>query len=244
MRNIDVCLSPKLIDDYNVQGKIVVVVDILRATSCMVTAFAYGAAAIIPVEHVEDCYSYQHQDYIVAAERDGKVVEGFQFGNSPFSFQQGSIMGKTVVITTTNGTTAIKRSAEAEQIIIGSFLNLTSVANYIIAQEKDVIIVCAGWKFKMNLEDTIFAGALIQKVQPHFSSTNDSTITASILYNQAKYDLFDFITLHSSHYKRLKSLSLDKDILFCLQQDIFTNIPIMDGEKMIALLDNSIAIAS
>lgn len=235
VQNIDVCLSPKLIKEYGTKDKIVVVVDILRATSCMVTAFANGVKSIIPVETVEECKALQCHGHLAAAERDGKLVEGFEIGNSPFSYMQPNIEGKTIVITTTNGTTAIKLSSEADEILIASFLNLSAVAQYLLNKGKDVLIVCAGWKNKMNLEDTLFAGALIQKLRDGFSSTNDSTTAAIILYEAAKDDMFGFVTGHSSHYKRLKSLELDKDIAFCMQIDLYTVIPVMNGEEMLAM---------
>lgn len=235
MRNIEVCLSPKLICEYGAKGKIVVVIDILRATSCMVTAFAHGAKSIFPVETIEECKSLQCLGHLAAAERDGSIVEGFEIGNSPFSYLQPNIQGQSIVVTTTNGTVAIKLSAEADEILIGSFLNKTAVAQYILAQDKDVLLVCAGWKYKMNLEDTIFAGALVALLKGEFESANDSTTAATILYETAKQDLFAFVTGNSSHYKRLKSLTLDKDIAFCLQQDIYTVIPVMQGAEMIAM---------
>lgn len=239
MRNIEVCLSPKLIGEYGAKGKIVVVVDILRATSCMVTAFAHGAKAIFPIETIEECKALQGLGHLAAAERDGKIVEGFEIGNSPFSYLQPNIVGQSIAVTTTNGTVAIKLSAEADEILIGSFLNKTAVAQYILAQHKDVLIVCAGWKNKMNLEDTIFAGALVELLQGEFESANDSTTAAAILYNTAKQDLFAFVTGHSSHYKRLKTLALDKDIAFCLQRDIYTVIPVMRGSEMVPMYHKS-----
>ena len=235
MPNIDVCLSPQLITQYGAEGKIVVVVDILRATSCMVTAFAHGAKCILPVETLEECTAFQAKGHLTAAEREGKIVEGFKIGNSPLSYQLPNICGQTIGITTTNGTAAIKLSATADEIIIGAFLNKTAIAQYLSAQNKDVLVVCAGWKNKMNLEDTIFAGALVEILENQFTSTNDSTVAAKILYQAAKSDLFAFITGNSSHYKRLKNLNLDEDIAFCLQQDIYPLIPVMKGAEMVML---------
>ncbi len=235
MPNIDVCLSPQLIGQYGAEGKIVVVVDILRATSCMVTAFANGVTCILPVETVEECAEFKTKGHLTAAEREGKIVDGFEIGNSPFSYLQPNIKGQTIGITTTNGTKAIKLSAAAEQILIGAFLNKTVIAQYLLAQNKDVLIVCAGWKNKMNLEDTLFAGALVSLLETSFISVNDSAVASKVLYEAAKNNLFAFVTQNSSHYKRLKNLNLDKDIAFCLQQDIYQVIPTMKGSEMVAM---------
>ncbi|TAH27701.1 MAG: 2-phosphosulfolactate phosphatase [Cytophagales bacterium] len=244
MPQIDVCLSPKLIQEYGIKGKIVVVVDILRATSCMVTALANGAQSIIPVATVEECSAYKGDEKCLkAAERDGKKVEGFELGNSPYSYLDPYIDGSSIVITTTNGTLAIQLSTEADEILIGAFLNISALAQYLLTQEKDVLIVCAGWKNKMNLEDTIFAGALVQLIESKFSSTNDSTVAARVLHEIAKIDLFKFITGHSSHYKRLQSLHLDKDIKYCLQFDIYSIIPKMYGHQMLIMGSDKVTVS-
>ena len=109
MKKIDVCLSPDLIHLYDLSGQAVVVVDIFRATSCMVTAFAHGAAEILPVEDVALCASYGEQGYLTAAERNGITPEGFDFDNSPFSYQVERVKGAKICVTTTNGTVALRR---------------------------------------------------------------------------------------------------------------------------------------
>jgi 2-phosphosulfolactate phosphatase len=234
MRNLEVCLSPELIKHYGIDKKVVVVVDILRATSCMVTAFGHGVKSIIPVASLEECEKYRRKGYIAAAERDGKVAKGFDIGNSPYSYMDESIKGKTVALTTTNGTLAIQRSEPAEEVLIGSFLNRSVIANYLINHTtSDVLILCAGWKGKMNLEDSIFAGALVEDLKKYFYFNNDSAFVSQMLYNSAKADLFKFITGNSSHYKRLKNLNLDKDIQFCLQNDVYSLIPVMKDGALI-----------
>ena len=223
-------MSPELIKNYGEDNKIVVVVDILRATSCMVTAFEHGVKTIIPVSSLEECEVYKQKGYITAAERNGKIVEGFDMGNSPFSYMNPSFKGKAIVVTTTNGTSAIQRLDKAKEVIIGSFLNKSAIAKYLIKKKEDVLILCAGWKGKMNLEDTIFAGALVEELKDHFYFENDSAFAAQTLYHCSCNDLFHFITVNSSHYKRLKGLHLDEDIKFCLQQDIYNVIPVLkDG---------------
>ena len=154
-RKIEVCFTPALLPIYNITNAIVVVIDIFRATSSICYGIDNGAEAIIPVATVEECKSYESKGYLLAAERDGKVVDGFDFGNSPFAYAGEKVNGKTIVLTTTNGTHAINESKKAAyQVIIGSFLNLTAVCDYLKTQDKDVFLLCAGWKNKFNLEDT------------------------------------------------------------------------------------------
>ncbi|MEQ9302757.1 MAG: 2-phosphosulfolactate phosphatase, partial [Marinoscillum sp.] len=158
MNQVEVCLTPDLIKQYTLEGKIVVVVDIFRATSCMVTGLAYGVKSIVPVATVDDCFEMGKKGLITAGERGGKKIDGFEIGNSPFDYMQEKFKGQTIAVTTTNGTKALLASLQAEEILIGAFLNLRAIANYISSSTKDVVIHCAGWKGTVNTEDTLFAG--------------------------------------------------------------------------------------
>jgi 2-phosphosulfolactate phosphatase len=231
MPNVEVCLSPDLLHLFNLRKKNVVVVDILRATSCMVTALAHDVEVIIPVASIEECKFLQKQGYISAAERDGLKVEGFELDNSPFSYQNEDLKGKKIAVTTTNGTQAITKSVEAEKIIIGAFLNISAVAAFLLEEQRDVIILCAGWKGNFNLEDTLFAGALIEILQKQFTVEQDSSLAALELYLSKKTELLPFI-LASSHAKRLSKLNIKDDIAFCLQHDTYDVLPIFHEKEL------------
>lgn len=229
LRTIDVCLSPDLMHLYKVQDRVVVVVDILRATSCMTTAFAYGVNSIAPFAKLEDCLAMKQQDYFTAGERDGKKVEGFDLGNSPFEYMSPHLKGKKIAFTTTNGTQAIAKSEGAAQIVIGSFLNLSAVASHLGKEPENVLIVCAGWKGKFCLEDTLFAGALVEALSDIMEPECDAPLAALHLYRSAKNDLIRFMS-NASHVKRLAKLNVVKDIEFCLTPDQFNVVPVLrDG---------------
>jgi 2-phosphosulfolactate phosphatase len=234
--DLHVCLTPALIPLYQVEDYIVVIIDIFRATSSICYGIDNGAEAIIPVSEVEECAAYREKglDYLLAAERNGEVVAGFDFGNSPFSYTKEKVAGKTVVLTTTNGTHALHLSRNAKKIVIGSFLNLTSLSNWLGAQDENILLVCAGWKNNFNLEDTVFAGAVIEKIKSQPFSLDDPAIAANDLYNIAKNDLGAYLA-KTSHSERLKKLGIEKDIAFCLNVDITTAIPVLDGEKLVRL---------
>lgn len=233
MKYIDVCLTPELLHLYNLKDKVVVVVDILRATSCMTTAFAHGVKEIIPVAELEECRQLQQQGYLAAAERNGSKVEGFELDNSPFSYMDPKLKGMSIAVTTTNGTLAITKSKEAVAVIIGSFLNISAVADYLINQPHNVLILCAGWKGKFNLEDSMFAGALVEKLQNHFHSECDSPLAMQGLYNARKDTLMDFLQ-NSSHVKRLRKLNIVEDVAFCLTQDKYMVVPILQEDKLVS----------
>lgn len=203
----------------------------LRATSAICTALHHGVERMIPVAGLDEARKYKDLGYLVAAERNAIKQEGFDFGNSPFHYMDEQVKGKTIVISTTNGTQAIEAAKDASVIAIGSFLNLSALAEWILPQERDVIILCAGWKNKFNLEDSLFAGALANKLidSGNFSTMCDSTIAAGYLYERAADDLYGFLE-NSSHRKRLKNLHLEDDIRYCLSTDIMQTIPVyQDG---------------
>ncbi|MFM8913776.1 MAG: 2-phosphosulfolactate phosphatase, partial [Flammeovirgaceae bacterium] len=143
MKTIDVCLSPELMHLYKVKDRTVVVVDILRATSCMVTALANGADSIAPFADLEECRKMKTRGFVTSGELEGKKVEGFDKGNSPFEYMGDEVRGLKIAFTTTNGTQAIEKSKDAKQVIIGSFLNLTAVVKNLLLGENSVLIVCA-----------------------------------------------------------------------------------------------------
>jgi len=231
MRSIDVCLSPDLMHLYDVSSKSVVVVDILRATSCMTTAFAHGIECIKPFAKLDECVAMKSQGWLTAGERDGKKVEGFDMGNSPFEYMGDQMRGARIAFTTTNGTQAIVKSFGAKQIIIGSFLNLSAVLNHLKNTAEEILVVCAGWKGKFNLEDTLFAGAVVHHLS-EFKPACDSPLAARSLYAGAKNNMVESLK-DSSHVQRLARLNIHKDIEFCLTPDQYNVVPVMKGDVLL-----------
>lgn len=234
MKSIDICLSPDLMHLYDVKDKAVVVVDILRATSCMTTAMAHGVSSIKPVAEVETCEALREEGYLIAAERGGIKIDTFDFGNSPFEYMSDAIKDKKIGVTTTNGTRAISLSKGAKTLLVGSFLNLSSVVHFLNEQEHDVLIVCAGWRGHVNLEDTLFAGALAEQLTAKFTQACDSTLAAITLYHTAKADMMEFLK-NSSHVQRLKNLGIERDIAFCLQLDQYKEVAILKNDELVKL---------
>lgn len=233
---IQVCLTPALYPIYRNDKSIVVVVDIFRATSAICTALHHGIISVIPVAKVEDAKKYTGTEYIIAAERGGEVVQGFAFGNSPLSYRNNpEIIGKKLVLTTTNGTQAISAASEAAILCVGAFCNITSLASWLVSLQKDVMILCAGWKNRLNLEDTIFAGALTRLLLNHgfaLDIDSDAALIALTLFEQSKKDINRFLE-PSSHRQRLSKLNLHDDIEYCLQWDTSPVIPVLKNGELI-----------
>jgi len=231
MRKIDVCLSPDLIHLYSLENTAVVVVDIFRATSCMVTAFANGAQEILPVEDVDFCQSKKAEGYLISAERNGITPAGFDFDNSPFSYQVEKVKGSKICVTTTNGTVAIRRAEKAPLLMVGAFLNLGKVVEALKNWEGDALVLCAGWKGKPNLEDSLFAGCVIDELNGHYQVADDAALMAWQNYNIASKDLQTAVK-NSSHVNRLLKLGIEKDIAFCLEKDKYAVLPIWLSGKL------------
>lgn len=216
MPKIETCFSPSLLHLYDIKQSIVVIIDVFRATSTIAAAIHQGAEKIIPVDSVDHCIELGKRtpNSITAGERDGKVAPGLQHGNSPLEYPSDFIQGKTLVLTTTNGTRLLAMCGDADEIITGSFLNLGAVCDYLLKQNKDVLLACASWKDRYNLEDSLFAGAVYDEIGKHFEMNCDSTRAAHTLYKAAKNDLYSFIQ-DSSHFLRLSKFGLQYDMEYC-----------------------------
>jgi 2-phosphosulfolactate phosphatase len=233
-------LSPSLIHLYDLNNSIIVIIDVLRATSTIAAALYNGAKCVIPVDSVSRCIELGKQiDGVTAGERDGKIAEGLEHGNSPFEYPREFIEGKTLVLTTTNGTRLLHIALEkgAKEIITGAFSNLSSVCGYLIKMKKNVILGCAAWKDRVNMEDALFAGAVISKVKEHFEINCDSSHMAESMYEKGKKDPFGFLKKNNaSHYHRLMKFGLEKDIRYCLEADQADILPIYSDGKLIVKL--------
>jgi len=225
-KTFEVCFSPIMFPLFKNQDSIIVIVDILRATTAMCTAFENGAIQILPVAKVEDTYQYKDSNYLIAGERDGIVIPGANFGNSPFNFTKEKVQGRSIAITTTNGTQAIQMTSDCKKVIIGSFLNLDAVYDWLVKQNSSIIVLCAGWKNKFNIEDSLFAGALAEKFSllPEYAINCDSAIASLDLWKLAKDNLVEYIQ-KVSHRSRLRKLGLDDVVEYCFTLNTTRLIP-------------------
>lgn len=230
-------LSPALLHLYDVSNSVVVIIDVLRATSTIAVALHNGAKCVIPVDSVSRCIELGKQiDGITAGERDGKIADGLAYGNSPFEYPREFIAGKTLVFTTTNGTRLLQMALDkgAQEIVTGSFPNLSAVCDYLLLENQNVILGCAAWKDRVNMEDMLFAGAVISTIKDNFSINCDSSYIAETIYKKAGKDVFGFMKKNSaSHYQRLMGFGLEKDIRYCLTADVANVLPFYEDGKLI-----------
>ena len=231
------CLSPALLHLYDASNAIVVIIDVLRATSTIAAALYHGAKCVIPVDSIAKCIALGKKiDCVTAGERDGKIAEGLAYGNSPFEYPREFIGGKILVLTTTNGTRLLHMALDkgAKHIVTGSFPNLSAVCEFLVSRNMNVILGCAAWKDRANIEDLLFAGAVIHRIKDHFSINCDSSMIAESIYIQGKEKLYEFIReKNASHFLRLSSYGLEKDIRYSLSPDIANVLPFYEDGKLI-----------
>ena len=236
-RNLYTCLSPALIDLYDITNSVVVIIDVLRATSTITTALYNGATSVVPVSSVATCIELgETLGGITAGERDGKVADGLSYGNSPFEYPRSFVENKILVLTTTNGTKLLHMALDrgAPEVITGSFPNITAVCEHLINSDKDVFLGCAAWKDRVNLEDTLFAGAVISRIKDHFNIQCDSSKLAENMFHEAGEDRFEFMKKReATHYQRLMRYNLEKDIRYCLSDDGANVLPIYKEDRLV-----------
>jgi 2-phosphosulfolactate phosphatase len=235
-KKVEVCFSPYLFPLYKEEFDIIVVIDVLRATSAICAAFKNGVKELIPVSTIEEAKEYQKKGFLVGAERKGQIVEGFDFGNSPYSYMIDAVKDQTVVLSTTNGTKSINIAKDSGQVVIGALSNLNALNEWLIKENKNVLCLCSGWQNKFNLEDTICAGAILDHMLAtgNYKSSEDSSIAAKYLFLSAKDNIFGYLKA-SSHRRRLKNLNLNEDIKFCLTPNTAPVIPVLKGDRLVAV---------
>jgi len=230
-------LSPALLHLYDLSSSVVVIIDVFRATSTIASALYNGAKCVIPVDSVPKAIDIsKHIGGIAAGERDGQIAEGLQHGNSPLEYNREFIENKTLVLTTTNGTRLLQMALDknADTIVSGSFPNLSAVCDFLQAEKKNVVLGCAGWKDRFNLEDTLFAGAVIHRLAKEFTIHCDSSLMAETMYAKNKNKLLEFAPKLTHYHRLVERFGLIEDIRFCLTNDVANVLPVYHDGKLVA----------
>ena len=236
MNSLETLFIPEEIKNTELAGKLVVVIDVLRASSTIVTALANGCNGFIPIfspdQAKKKAQQFEKERVLLGGEREGIKIEGFDLGNSPREYKREAVKDKTIIFSTTNGVKTLEMVKGAQRIVIGSFLNLQAVCNYCTNYKGDIFIICAGREGRFSLEDTACAGMLVDSFKNAFSRTyqeSDASLTAWILYKKFGNNILEILR-KSQHGRYLKSVGLEKDLKFCSQLDFFHIVPILrDG---------------
>jgi len=245
---IEVCLSPA---DYQARGAtgfgdaVCVVLDVLRATSVMVTGLANGASGFVPASEISGALALRpkYPDALLAGERDGlRITAGqsggveFDLGNSPREYTRERIAGRTIIATTTNGTRALRACASAQRVVVASLLNLRATADWLVQQKTTrTILVCAGTAEFPALEDILGAGALCELLTSRLARAEllDSAETAVRAYREAQLDLSGAISRSQNGRRLLANEELRDDVEFCLRRDAFALVALLHADGVV-----------
>ena len=227
---IDVIICADNIKSEYLENKVVVVIDMLRATSVIATALANGAKEVFPILTVEEAFDKKKElldlgkDVLLGGERKAVKIDGFDFSNSPLEYTKEKVSGKTIILSTTNGTRAINLSLKAEEIIIGSIVNARAVALELKKINKDVVFINAGTNGQFSMDDFICSGYMISILLENSNiDLSDIAKTAKYIY-ESNTNLIDYIK-EARHYNVLKTLNLINDLEYCCKKDILNVVP-------------------
>jgi 2-phosphosulfolactate phosphatase len=234
--NLEVVFTPEEIKNRRLSDKLIVVIDVLRASSTIVTALACGCLGLVPIlspeQAKEKAQQFKKEEVLLGGEREGRKIKGFDLGNSPREYQKEIVEDRIIIFSTTNGVKTLERVRGAFRIIIASFLNLQATFNYCSKFQGDILLACAGKEGYFSLEDTVCAGMLINSLRDIYSDTCqevDANLTAQVLYKKFGNNILEMLQ-KSQHGRYLESIGLRKDLEFCSQLDIFNIVPIFrDG---------------
>lgn len=233
LKTLDVFFSSQTFQEEELRKKVVVVIDVLRASSTIITALMNEAKGIIPVEDMGEAsrisQSVDSDNLLLCGEKDGIKIQGYDLGNSPFEYSPEVVKNKTLIFNTTNGTKAIKKAVGSAELYIGTFLNLSTIVNTLRKEEKDIVLICAGWRGRMAIEDLLFAGNIVYNLSNGklVEEARDGAKVAFGLYDKFRDNISEVI--HSSnHAERLKEISGSEDIDYCAQTDICDVLPVLN----------------
>ncbi|WP_252236872.1 2-phosphosulfolactate phosphatase family protein [Clostridium sp. CH2] len=236
---VDVVISADYISDDIVKDKVVVVIDMFRATSVITTAINNGCQKVIPYltveETLEEAKKYNNNEVILGGERRAVKIEGFDLSNSPLEYTEEVVKNKTVLMTTTNGTRALTKCLFGKKIIIAAMINAEAVAKKLLEFNDDIVIVNAGTNGEFSMDDYICGGYIINTMLKEKSNIEltDIAKTSNMIYESNK-DIINYVK-EARHYSVMRSLKLDNDIEYCIKKSIIDVVPIYDGDKIIKL---------
>ena len=236
MNSLETLFIPEEIKNTELAGKLVVIIDVLRASSTIVAALANGCNGFIPIfspnQAKKKARQFKKERVLLGGERAGIKLEGFDLGNSPREYKRETVKDKTIIFSTTNGVKTLEMVKGAYRIIIGSFLNLQAVCNYCTNYRGDILIICAGKEGKFSLEDAACAGMIVNSLKDVFSvacQEADANLTAQLLYEKFSNNILEILR-KSQHGRYLEGIGLVEDLKFCSQLDFFHIVPVFrDG---------------
>lgn len=218
------------VQENKIPGNLVVVVDVFRATSTIITSLNNGCKGIIPVVEIEEAMALykngEKGEYLLGGEREALKIEGFHLSNSPNEYTRNVVEGRMIIFTTTNGTKAIRKAEGADEIILGALINAEAIAQYILSKGEDVVFICAGTEGQFSLDDIVTVGAIISRIAAHDISLELDDLGFVCRYMYDSYsDNLESVIKNCRHYNILKEAGYYDDITYCLKEDVISIVP-------------------
>ncbi len=232
-KQIELYISALALQEEEMRGKAVVVIDVLRASSTIVTAIYNGAKGVIPVADMDMAGKISQNmgspQYLLCGEKNGEKIEGYHLGNSPLEYSAETVKDKTIILNTTNGTKAVKKAVLAEQVVIGCFLNLKPVVEYLKKTPYPIALVCAGWRGRLSFEDLLCAGNIIYELNAGClpAHVRDAVRLAFECFEKYGDAIEETISV-SDHAERLKGKIDPKDIEHCCSLNVMDVLPALN----------------
>lgn len=235
---VEVFLTSSAVTQEDVKGRTVIVIDVLRASSTIATALANGARAVVPVPDMAEAgklaSNLDPSSYLLGGERGGEKIEGYHLGNSPLEYSQRRVCDRTIVFNTTNGTVAIAQARDAQHLVVGSLLNAGRVVDFVREKGRNVAVICAGWRNRVALEDTLCAGLILSRLW-HDEEPALRSDTAHIAFTQYQNDRDTLVSAlrRCNHAQWLVSRGYGEDVEYCLQIDKLSVLPYFDDNRLV-----------
>lgn len=241
---IEVYFTPKHVEEMQLKDKNVIVIDVLRASSTIAAALYNGAKEIIPVGSIENAAKISGNllgDVTLrAGERNAKMIEGFNLGNSPLEYREEVVRGKSIIFVTTNGSGTIVRGRYAKKLAVAAFVNLSSVVDYFVRLNENVTIICAGSSNNFSLEDAVCAGRIANEMKkkiPGRSKTDDAAEAAQALDKILGKNLLKLLK-STEHGQYLTEIGFEDDLIFCSKLDTLPVLPVLAGSTIKLATEN------
>ncbi len=230
---IDCYFTPEPVDELALRDRTVVAIDVLRASTTIITALGNGAREVIPALTVESAMKIAGNlgsgQALLGGERNGKIIAGFHLGNSPAEYTAPRVQGKSIIFTSTNGSQAMVKARHAAELMIGAFVNMSAVTSLSRERTRDLVLLCSGRNGGFSLEDTVCAGMLIARVsEKRDASLSDSAVAAVALYRRFGRGILRMMR-NSDHGRYLEEIGFGADIRYCASIDSVPVVPLLDG---------------
>jgi len=232
---VELHFTPHQTDELALRDKTVVVIDVLRATTSITAALGNGAREIIPVTTVESAMKISGNLFgdviLLGGERNGKMIEGFNLGNSPFDYSEEKVKGKSIIFSSTNGSQAMVKARHAREMTLCAFVNISAVTGFLRENPRDFVIVCSGTNGMFSMEDSVCAGMLLNRVvegNPGAWSLTDGAQAAQMLAKSAGKSILKMLQ-RAEHGRYLEEIGFGEDLKFCAQVDAIPVLPLLDG---------------